>query len=147
MFSSSSRPGTHVNSDGTRNVFCYSCRDFIMTTREHISSSLCAMCEMILSGKPIPEETLKQYMLSKQTKVDVSMLLLEEEDSKDFKAKFSLRSMGGGIIRALGFAKPKTEEPASMKVARGKKRPRLFENVDLGDSSMEAVDAALKKHK
>ena len=148
MYSASSRGSNVVNADGSRNVHCYSCHQFIMKTYLRVDRALCAMCELVLSGKEVPENVLREYMMSKADKTDVSMLLVDDVPPKEFKAKFSLRSMGAGIMRALGVAKPPAPTPESVTISRQKRRPRLFENVDLDEpADMKAVDAAISKGK
>ena len=96
------------------------------------TSALCAMCDRALQGKQVPEEQLREYMLAKSTKVDVSMLVLRQEERTSLKNKFSLRSMTGEFMKALGFPKPEPPKEQSTVVSDKKRRPRLFSNVELG---------------
>jgi len=66
--------------------------------------------------------------------------------------KFTLRSLGGFVAHALGFAKTEEKPLESVRVAKIKKRGRLLESVDLekmegGLGSMQELDAALNKAK
>jgi hypothetical protein len=84
---------------------------------------------------------------------DVGLLTLPDEGPKVLgipKKKFTLRSLGGGILSALGnfsLGQPPNENKAaeSVKISKAKRRGRLFANVDLG--SMEDVDKKLSKDK
>lgn len=144
MYSASSRGSNVTNADGSRNVHCWACQTFIMKTYLRMDRSLCALCELSLSGKEIPETALREYMMSKADTTDVSMLVLDDATPKELK-KFSLRSMGAGIMRALGIAKAPAPVPESVTISRQKKRPRLFENVDLDKpADMLSTDAALR---
>ena len=93
-------------------------------------------------------EAIEMYNRSKQGMRSVSMVTVDDTVSFGDE-KFTLRSLGGSIAHALGFAKKDVEPLQSVKVAKGKKRGRLFEGVDLenGIGSMESVDAALEAGK
>lgn len=96
-----------------------------------------------MNGEPITEQSIKEYELAKLGKANVTLLDLSVELPEEVK-KFSLRTMVGEFLGAVGFLKkPKEEEPKSQKVAKQKRRGRLFENVQLG--SMTEIDERLKK--
>lgn len=155
LFSTSSRRQNAPNADGSVNVYCYQCSQYIGPVFVRINRALCEMCRRVENGEPITEEMIQAYRAAKADKVDVSMLLVPQEP--DMKAltgnkKFSLRSMGGNIVSALGrFVMGQKATPQelgklpSVQVAKGKRRPRLFQNVDIG--SMEEVDKTLSKDK
>lgn len=154
LFSSSSTQRNRTNADGSVSVYCYSCGDYIGPVFVRINRALCEMCRRVENGEPITEEMLQTYRAAKANRVDVSMLLVPQEP--DLKAagvkKFSLRSMGGTIVSALGrFVMGQKATPQelsklpSVQTAKAKRRPRLFANVDIG--SMEEVDKGLSKDK
>lgn len=71
------------------------------------------------------------------------MVLVPDTTPKAFSKKFSFRSMAGDLLEAVGFLQKKKEEaPVSPKLVKQKRRPRLFDSVDLG--SIESVDQKLK---
>lgn len=153
-FESSSRQGRgHINTDGSYSVYCYMCRDFIGTSFTRIHRALCAICQCAEEGKPLTEEQINLYRASKMGRSDVGLLNLSDELPKVVgipKKQFTLRSMGTGILNAIGnfaLGKPQTDTKASdsVKIAKGKRRSRLFANVDLG--KMEDLDKQLKDKK
>lgn len=156
IFSSSSRGGVRQNQDGSRNVHCYQCGEFIATSFLNISRALCEICRRVENGEPLNDDMIRNYRLAKASRVDVSVLTLPEEDPLRAhgipRKRFSLASMAGELVRAIGKFKittvPKIQEnpdktKASVAVAKSKRRGRLFENVDL-IGSMEEVDKKLK---
>ncbi len=156
LFSSSSRQAQRSNSDGSQNVYCYSCQEYIGKTYLRITRALCEMCRRVENGEPITFEMIQAYKAAKAEKVDVSMILIPEEDLKAVGGKkFSLRSMGGDIVTALGQflggQKATPEELSklpSVQTAKEKRRKRLFSNIDLKSmGSIEDVDKALSKDK
>jgi hypothetical protein len=98
-----------------------------------------------MSGELVTPEQARDYKLSKGPRGEIGMLLMTEEPEGK---KFTLRSLGGDIIEALGFKKadPVVDPQKSKAVARSKARGRLFENVDLG-ASMTELDEQLRKEK
>jgi hypothetical protein len=84
-------------------------------------------------------------------KADVTLLNLSGlADQPILKAlgKFTLRSMGGDIVRALGFKKKDQPVPESAKLAKEKRRAPLFENIQLGQpelGTMVDIDSKLKE--
>lgn len=130
-----------MNPDGTYNVYCRLCHKFIMTVQQQIGASLCVICDRAEQGLPLSAEALADYNLSKAGREDVSMLLVPPEPPAGIAKKFSLRTMAGDIMHALGFVKPEKEIPKSAQVARSKKRGRLFEQTDLG--TMDQIEQKL----
>lgn len=89
---------------------------------------------------------IRAYKLGKQGEANVSMVLVPDTTPKAFSKKFSFRSMAGDLFEAIGFkAKTKEEAPVSPKLVKQKKRPRLFDSVDLG--SIDEVEKKLKDQK
>lgn len=153
-FESSSRQGRgQINTDGSYSVYCYQCRDFISTSFTRIHRALCAICQAAEDGKPLTEEQINLYRASKMGRSEIGMINLSDELPKVSgvpNKKFTFRSLGTGILNALGnfaLGKPQTEVKAtdSVKIAKSKRRGRLFANVDLGN--MEDLDKQLKDKK
>jgi hypothetical protein len=145
VFQSSSRDRRLSNPDGTNNVFCWSCSEFISKTYERTNRALCELCRRVLNGEVLSEEAIKAYNLGKLDRANVTLLDLTIEVPAEAK-KFSFRSMTGEFIRAFKSitAPPPNEVTVpSMKVSKGKRRGRLFDNVTLG--SMEEIDEKLKE--
>lgn len=144
MFSGSSADRRLVNPDGSSNVYCMSCGEFISKTYERTNRATCELCRRVLAGEVLTEEAIRAYQIGKQDKANVTLLDLSDKIPAQAR-KFSLRSLGSGFLRAYKAVKapPPTEETVpSMKTARSKRRGRLFESVTLG--SMEEVDEKLK---
>lgn len=146
MFDASSRGGQRVNPDGSRNIYCYQCNDFICKSlpMQGISKALCELCRRILAGEPLTEEMIRAYKTDKADKVDVSLLVLEDENPKALGIqKFSLSNMAGTLLKALAPKAAPSKPLKSVRVAQESRRKRLFSEVDLG--SMEDIDKNLKK--
>jgi hypothetical protein len=153
-FDSSSRGGRgQINPDGSYSVYCYQCRDFIGTSFTKIHRALCVVCQYAEEGKVMTEEQINMYRASKMGRSQVGLIVVPDEGPKVLgipKKKFTLRSLGNGILSAIGsfaLGQPPNENKAqeSVKIAKAKRRGRLFEHVDLG--SMNEVDGKLKEPK
>jgi len=121
------------------------CGETISMTASSITRAVCAICQYSLdTGKPLPEEFLTQYRLSKAGVQDVSLVVLREEkkiaEGMQAKTKFSLRSMGGNLLAATGLSgvkkRPVTPKK-TLQLTDQKQRQPLF-------SSMEEIDQQLK---
>lgn len=146
LYSSSSSTGRQSNSDGTWNVYCYVCHEYIGASMMRIHRAMCAMCEKAERGETVPPEAIRDYKMSKAGKVDVSYLVVPDNTPKAIGIrKFSLQSLGGQILKAAGLPEVVEKIKESVRVSREKKRPRLFGQIDLG--KMTDVDEALKKGK
>jgi hypothetical protein len=141
LFSGSSRQRNQRNADGSQNVYCYLCNEFICVTFSNFQRALCELCRRIEEGEILTPEAVQQYKLSKGDKTDVSMLLLPVNEPT--AKKFTLRSLTGEILQAVGLKKPEAKKLKSVEVAEQKKRGRLFSQVDLG--SMDTLDTELRK--
>lgn len=148
FWDSSSRTGPGQSRDGSYRVSCSQCRQYISDSPVKLGSVTCAVCAAALEAKMLTPDAMDMYNRSKGGMRNVSMLVMEN-DPTVLGEKFSLRTMGGALVRALGFAKEKPDDLESVKVARGKARKRLFEDVDLdeGMGSMEQIDAVLVEAK
>jgi hypothetical protein len=146
-FSSSSRQRQRINQDGTVNVYCYSCKQFIGRSAINMTRALCEICRRVEAGEKLGnEEAIRQYRLSRGSAEDVSLLILPDEPPGILAAKkFNFRSIAGEILMAVGIRKPAAEPKQSTRLAKEKRHPRLFATVDL--KSMEEVDANLKRGK
>lgn len=147
MFSGSSADRRLTNPDGSSNVFCMSCGEFISKTYERTNRATCELCRRVLNGEVLTEEAIRAYQVGKQDKANVSLLDLSDKVPAQAK-KFSLRSMTGDFLKAFKFVKPDPPSEAtvpSMKVSKTKRRGRLFENVELG--TMTEIDEKLKASK
>ena len=153
--STQNRRGT-INSDGSWNIHCYQCGDFICVTTTSTSRALCELCRRILEGEIITPEAVAEYKLAKRNRNDCTMLVLQEMEKHE--KKFSLSSMTGEFLSAIGFKRKETSVPSetSTKISKSKKRGRIFESVDLekemappegGIGSMLEVDAELEKQR
>lgn len=145
MFEGSSRGRSKVNWDGSTEVYCFQCGEFIANTFQRVTSSMCEMCRRVQNGEVITEQALKEYQMQKMGKSNVSMLNLQDNIPEPAK-KFTLRSMTGEFVRAFKsvIKAPQTEKTnPSIAVANSKRRGRLFDKIDFG--SIENVDEKLKE--
>lgn len=139
MFHSSSLPNRH-NADGSTNVKCYQCGQFIDKTFVRMDRALCAICQKAQDGELLTQEAVELYERSKQGKGAVSLVVVPQEVEP---GGFSLRAMVGDAFKAVGFRKKEKDKAVqSVQVAKSKQRKRMFESVDLG--AMEDIDAQLK---
>jgi hypothetical protein len=162
MFSGSSRRQLQQNDDGSSNVFCFSCGQYISRTFERANRALCVLCQAVTDGKELTEDAIQQYKLSKGPgRFDVNILNIPDAPIQltgqhKKKRGFSLGSIMGDVLSAIGhFAAsegtgtevPKSQLPSAT-IARQKRRPRLFSNISIADTpgstslgtSMEELD-------
>src|SRR5678815_902279 len=110
IFTSSSRMRDLTNEDGSYNIFCYQCSEFICKTYLRMGNrALCELCRRIMNGEKLTEDAIRQYKLNKAGKVDVSLLIVPDEMPRAVGQKFSLRSLAGEFMQAVGLNIPKTE--------------------------------------
>lgn len=145
LFSSASRK--RHNNDGTWNIYCYSCGRFIAITTIQIGKTQCELCRREEAGEEMTEEMVRAYNAGKLDRSEISYLdiPLEPEPIKALGSK--MRTMGAGIIQAVGLAKkPAVSGEKSKAVAQERQRGRVFDNPDaLG--SLEELDNALNRSK
>lgn len=140
MFGASSRQIQRQNRDGTNNVYCYACGDFISITMERVQRALCELCRRVENGEILTESAIRAYKLAKADRVDVSYLNLPEPSTVavGLKKKFSFASIAGEVTRALGLfalagkGTQSKDVPQSAQVAKAKRRPRLFSKDSIG---------------
>ena len=154
IFTSSSRQRNLINQNGSFNVFCYQCGDFICETYIRMGNrAQCELCRRIANGEHITEDAIRQYKLLKAGKQDVSLLVVPDELPRAVGQKFSLRSLAGEVMNAIGLKIPKTDTASkaekSTQVAKQKRRPRIFQNVDLQSDlgNIEALDKKIGENK
>jgi hypothetical protein len=148
FFSGSSRSGRITNPDGTHAVECWQCREIVGETMNPITRVLCEVCQRALDGNPLPEEAVNAYRMSKARYQNVSLLIVQAEEKiqkETIGTKFSLKSMGGDLLQAVGLKKPKAPPQKSKQVVEQKKREGLFASVNLG--SLEELDQKIKEIK
>jgi hypothetical protein len=165
MFGASSRSLNRPNPDGSTNIYCSMCRDYIGVSQQRITRALCAICQASMDGKPMTEQALQDYRLSKGLKSEVSALNIPEPPiTANLKKKvFSFGSVAGEVFAALGrfgaAEKTTTQKQtntslASVKISQEKRRPRLFSNRSIADEepkqslgTMAQVDKLTKDQK
>lgn len=112
-----------------------------------MGTAVCVICDFAHRGIQLTDKQLAEYNASKRgRRGDVSFLRVPPPEEITAAAKFTLRSLGGSVMKAMGLTTPKKEKAESSKAAERKKRGRLFEHIDLEKSlgSMEEIDTALK---
>jgi hypothetical protein len=105
------------------------------------------MCDFAERGIQLTGEQLAEYNASKRgRRGDVSFLRVPPPEEIADAAPFTLRSLGGAVMKAMGLTLPKKEKGESTKAAERKRRGRLFEHIDLEKSlgSMQEIDEQLK---
>jgi len=147
MFSGSSQRQSQQNPDGSTNVFCYSCGQYISRTFERANRALCALCQAVVDGKELTDEVIQQYNLSKGPgRFDVNILNIPDtpihlDGQRKKKRGFSLGYVMGDVLSAIGrftssegtgIEVPVSQLPSAT-IARQKRRPRLFSNISLED--------------
>lgn len=145
---SSSRQGLR-NHDGTFRINCSQCGKYISDSFVNIGKVQCALCAKALAGEPVPADAIELYNAGKLGMRDVSVLRVED-DPVLAGEKFTLRSLTGQLVHAIGFGKRDDSPLASVQVAKGKRRKRLFADIDLDApslGSMEEIDANLNAEK
>jgi len=146
--SGSSSP-SRANTDGSVAVYCDECGGFIGNSLVRIGHAVCAICARSLEGIPVPAQNLAEYRASKGgRRGDVSFVRVPQPQEGDAEP-FSLRSLGSGIARAVGFAKPEVQELESVKTSKKKRRKPIFQMPDEdlkaeNIGSMLDIDEALK---
>ncbi len=144
VWGTSSRGRNRINPDGSYNVYCWSCGSYIARVFERATRAKCALCDLAERGIPITEDALRAYKLSKAEREDVTALTLPDDSAlvaMGIKKNFSLTDIAGDIFKAVGkFAAseksgPPPSELQSVKLAKSKRRPRLFSGVSLADQS------------
>ena len=147
MFSSSSTPSNRrrINADGSVNVFCQTCGEFIGKSSVHIVKAQCEMCGRVEEGHPLNEEAVRLYQQGKMRAESVTMLTLSQELNSPKKRKFRVSDMTGNFLEAVGLKKKAKAEPDSVKASKNVKKGRLFEGTGLGN--IEAVDEQLNRDK
>ena len=99
----------------------------------------------------LPADAIEMYNLSKRGQREIAMVNVSDDAMEAGGAKFTLRSLGGAIAQAVGFTKTEEKPLESVKVAKQKRRGRLFDSVDLDKmtamGSMQEVDTQLEAAK
>jgi hypothetical protein len=111
--------------------------------------AVCALCERVLSGQPLTAEAIADYRKGKDAAESITLVDMSQYNSKP-DGTFKLRTMGGNIMRALGLAKPKQPELESVKVAKSKRKPRIFADNQPGEQGLGSItelDAELQRQK
>lgn len=157
---------TRRNSDGSRNIYCWQCGEFIAKTFFNIQTALCEICRRVENSEPLTDDSIRMYKGSKMDRVDVSYLAVPESPSAleavGIKRKSILMGVSSMVAHAMGSFQSgdagkaaRTEAKKSKEIARSKQRGRLFANVSINDEptpepklgSMLDVDAALNPTK
>lgn len=144
MFHTSSRNSHRLNADGTANLYCFSCGEFVSKATMPMRVQ-CALCQRATDGEVLTNEAIEFY---KQGKTPVSsqinMLVLPDVPGKEEK-KFRLGSMTGNLLEAIGIKRKKKKELPSQAASRESRRGRIFEGTILGN--MQQVNHDLDKDK
>lgn len=135
MYSGSSQSSYSFSSNGTHPIKCYECQLVIGETAAPFGQALCEVCQRALAGTPMTPEQIAIYKESKERFQSVGMVVVHDEPQQH--SKFSLRSLGGDLLSAIGLPKPKPKAPKSKTVIETKKREGLFRNVDFNLDQLE----------
>ena len=130
MFGASSRQSRLAN--GERRVRCSMCGEVLAVMLSSFTQARCALCQATLEGRVLTPEAVFAYRTSKEAVSDsTTLLVVPPQDPNELR--FSIRSVLGGLMRAVGLQKEETQPPVSVQVAKRQKRGRLFDNVDVDD--------------
>lgn len=135
MFSSFSRGRDR---DGGWLIYCVDCREPICRTTIPMGKMQCEICRRLANGEMVTSEMIRDYRLSKQSVMGVTMTNVSEGSGALLD---QLRSMGNGFLKALGRIAGKELTEAEV-VVQEKRRGRLFEQIDLeqlGDDDTPSV--------
>ena len=129
--------------------------DIIMDNR-----ALCELCRRVQNGETLTAEAIEQYKLGKMSLNGsisfVNMSQFQAQKKAEKGDKFTLRSLGGRIMHAIGLAPEPVAELESTKIAKQKRRLRIFSQgqldqvVSSGTTSlgtMTGIDAEIRKKK
>jgi hypothetical protein len=84
------------------------------------------------SGGPLTNDAITAYEMGKGAYKDITMIAVHQEQKNEpAKSRRSLRSMGNGLLQAIGI-KPKEElrPPPSKQIAKEKRVKSLFSEED-----------------
>lgn len=147
MFAGSSARSDRPNPDGSYNVKCYRCGQFIDISTVFIQRALCYVCQLSDEGTIMPEKAMQDYYISKMNKTDIGVLVLREPELDVLgapKRKFTFSSLTGEFVRAVGkfalndrTAPEENKAVESVKLSKQKRRGRLFSNITLGDDEVK----------
>ena len=133
VYAASSRSPQRVASDGSTNVYCSVCRELISRVTINMSNAVCALCARQEEGLPLDKEAIIAYEFGKAPYKDITMLAVQQEQEQEpAKKRRTIRSMGNGLLQAIGI-KPKEDYrlPPSKQIALAKKVKPLFTEEEL----------------
>jgi hypothetical protein len=140
------------NGDGSLNVYCSVCGEFIATTFVRMGNrATCELCRRVENGEELTPEIIDAYNRGKLSRADVTLLRVEEDPPGFKKKKFSLRSLGGEVMEAMGFKRSEKASAGkqSVTIAKVKRRGRLFSETPLDTKpvlgSIETLDKKLSE--
>ena len=133
VYSASSQGPKGLNQDGSRNVYCWKCLQFICRTNQSFSRAICEICRRSEAGELITEQLLTDYDLGKSGQTYVTNIVIREEIKQEPRKDRSLKSMGNGLLQAIGI-KLKIKKPAqSVQTSKGKRLKPLFSETEMDD--------------
>lgn len=129
-----------VNPDGSRNVHCPRCREFVGTVSgmTSINTAICAVCHALDEGIDLSHEDVLAlravrtggHVLShaaaypEQIEDPMVAIATDKEEAKVGKIGYFVKAMVSSIRKVVNKT---TEEPESKKVAKEKRNKRIFE--------------------
>ncbi len=130
VYAASSVGPKGLNQDGSRNVYCWKCQQFICRTNSNFSRAICELCRRAEEGEPITEEMITNYDLGKAGMVDLTNVSIREEQRMEPNKRRSLKSMGNGLLQAIGVKLKTKRIPKSKQTSQGKRLKPLFSDED-----------------
>jgi hypothetical protein len=131
-----------INADGSRNIYCYICGNFISTTSAmtSINTAMCVICQADEDGIDLTPEQVRELRSARMAGSVVSQAIAFPERPKDPMEEFSpdledykmssvgyrIKALVTKVIRA-GAKVILDTIPESKVVAKAKKRRRIFE--------------------
>lgn len=126
-----------VNLDGSRNIFCNRCHEFIcaMSSMEAFNSALCVVCQAADRGEIFPEEVLRQLRSRKIGDNYIPLYIAEPEippdpmgddlSIKSGRLEYYVQVVSRKVKEAVQKIKAKSKE--SRAIAKEKRKPRVFD--------------------
>lgn len=126
-----------VNIDGSRNIFCPRCREFIcaISSMEAFNSALCVICQAADRGEIFPEETIRMLRSRKIGENYIPMFIADpppvvdpmgdDLTIKTGRIDYYVKVISRKVKAAVIAVQERTKE--SRAIAKEKRKPRIFD--------------------
>lgn len=125
-----------INLDGSRNIFCNRCHEFICTlsTMENFNSALCVICQAADRDEVLPPDVIKQLRSRKIGDTYIPLIFVEGDKHQDpmvgeqalsGRVEFYIRVISRKAKEAI--QEIRTKSKVSVALAKEKRKPRIFD--------------------